>query len=617
MNLSFSNILNVIPKEVPSDILVDILTAIYCAEKIIPAYEKERPNDKSLRSAINLVKRWLKNPESVKYGQLMNTATLIRRLADSDLMEINNPAEAVSYAVEAAGLASVKLKTSLDYEIGARVSLSISYSEELANCNKLYSFNESELRNKAKDDLLYMNKLSNINEFCFMKNKIYGQLEQPSEVMRGNKSKTIISNGVQESSIITIGDSFVIVPDSKLYNKMLEFIDSHLLPDTKQYIIYKYNNLDNYLLNCYLFLNSIDRRNSILIFGVYNPIHKNQLMELRLSFDEIKDLIKVDSYDVGYISPVAQPIREQLDYPNFRKQNYNTYDLQLLKFSNILELFKLDSILNNSHITYSQIFNSFFSYEPLGDLPNEPSKYKIRQKINAGVTGIKIKFDPILNSINIIYHETPIIKFYPNKLELNTGGWYTKYTKEMMNRFLNFAGIPLKVIHRYRRYERSPFNTGISYENKMKLHKEYNKLYSALYVESSDGKYYKMDDEPMEATYEGIVLNRIPWEGKLKVSSFDFDFSNLSNNYFDIDEFFRYAKKNQIWSYIRNGEGKFQGQDVRRFVRITELDEYNGFVYGVFGYNLEDVVVEDSISVGTPRKDNWRNIKFEQLYKSL
>jgi len=88
----------------------------------------------------------------------------------------------------------------------------------------------------------------------------------------------------------------------------------------------------------------------------------------------------------------------------------------------------------------------------------------------------------------------------------------------------------------------------------------------------------------------------------------------LSQQTFDINGFWRYVRPNQVWMFIRNGEGQHFGETVNRFVRITSLDEELGLVHGIYGYNLESVIDGD-ISTGKPVDDGWHEIKFVQVFK--
>jgi hypothetical protein len=94
----------------------------------------------------------------------------------------------------------------------------------------------------------------------------------------------------------------------------------------------------------------------------------------------------------------------------------------------------------------------------------------------------------------------------------------------------------------------------------------------------------------------------------------------LSRLSFDPSTFFQYARPGQIWSYVRAGQGPRAGQDVRRFVHLSAVDDARGQVSGVFGYSWDSVMQSEGANVGypaaaRPTADEWQDIRYIASYK--
>jgi len=222
----------------------------------------------------------------------------------------------------------------------------------------------------------------------------------------------------------------------------------------------------------------------------------------------------------------------------------------LTKTADIISQIDPMNRIQMGHPIYQRMFNDFFQTLKVPETTEIESKTIIRKKINDPVTGITVRFEPDDFSIRIKYHDTDIIRFLPNEVDLDNGGWYTKYTAIMMNRFLSYAGIPLVVQHKSRRYHR-PTAYELGYmptaEERMQLHQEQEAANSVLYVKSSDDKYYRMDDHIVVATYDGLVTNLTPWEGRLLAGegSLKFADSKYDRKRQLIDQLQLLRKKNQ------------------------------------------------------------------------
>jgi 2'-5' RNA ligase len=86
----------------------------------------------------------------------------------------------------------------------------------------------------------------------------------------------------------------------------------------------------------------------------------------------------------------------------------------------------------------------------------------------------------------------------------------------------------------------------------------------------------------------------------------------LQNHQIDTPEFWRYAKRNQIWSFIRAGVAVHQGEHVRRFVKILALSSELDQVHGIFAYDEETAMTGDVEAEGQPGADEWTKITFMQ-----
>ena len=89
----------------------------------------------------------------------------------------------------------------------------------------------------------------------------------------------------------------------------------------------------------------------------------------------------------------------------------------------------------------------------------------------------------------------------------------------------------------------------------------------------------------------------------------------LQSHSIDVPEFWRYAKTNQVWSFVREGQAVHQGEYLTRFVRILGMNPDIDQVHGVFAFSLEEAMDGKAPAEGQPTADQWANIKFIQSYR--
>ena len=85
----------------------------------------------------------------------------------------------------------------------------------------------------------------------------------------------------------------------------------------------------------------------------------------------------------------------------------------------------------------------------------------------------------------------------------------------------------------------------------------------------------------------------------------------LEGKTYDVNTFWQYAKRGQIWSFIRKGAGQFDGYTVRRYVLITKLEPSKDYVHGYYCYQVAECMERNEITTGSPIEDEWTSIKYE------
>ena len=98
-------------------------------------------------------------------------------------------------------------------------------------------------------------------------------------------------------------------------------------------------------------------------------------------------------------------------------------------------------------------------------------------------------------------------------------------------------------------------------------------------------------------------------EGLIKTADWQ---QYLQTQHFDVSDFWRYVRKNQVWSFMREGAAQKQDQYVNRFVRVLGINSEIDQVHGIFGNSVEEVMQDKDPSEGQPAADQWTNITFVQ-----
>ena len=111
--------------------------------------------------------------------------------------------------------------------------------------------------------------------------------------------------------------------------------------------------------------------------------------------------------------------------------------------------------MRGAHPIFQRVFTTFFETETQDQNQREKSHWRINRRgqypPGLGASNVQITYEAEFKAVNVVYHQTPIVRFMPDRVELNTGGWGTRTTALQIEQWLNFAGMPCRVFWRYQR----------------------------------------------------------------------------------------------------------------------------------------------------------------------
>ena len=269
--------------------------------------------------------------------------------------------------------------------------------------------------------------------------------------------------------------------------------------------------------------------------------------KVELDYGDIADILYVgklsqlpasessDSYAFDAHNPPTNPDTIVVVYNNHSYYRSLWYELDkfmagrspkvISHTASILGLPEFNTVKNSiesANYKYRDLLDTFFHINPELMQQDDPRDFKAQtirlRERHMRVGNTTLRFSPSDLSIRVKLHSTDIVVFFPDHIELYTGGWNTTTTRQRINEWLDFASVPVRL---------------------------FSKSYTA-YVSDNTGTTYEFD-EGLQLDYMGHVNNGTMVQQRLRQGSILQDFEINDNIAYTLDELKQYATPGSVW----------------------------------------------------------------------